>query len=100
MLFSDTEMKVRTYLFTLFRTSASNTENQREALIKAVSNDTDVQFHWSMVSVDVTDEQHAIQLLKEIIGLWVTIHGFSIAGAWLEHCKQTSKSSVSKSKPI
>ena len=69
-------------------------------MIRAVSNDTDVQFHWSVVSVDVTDEQYAIQLLKEIIGLWVTIRGFSIAGAWLEHYKQTSKSSISKSKPL
>ena len=53
-----------------------------------------------MVSVDITDEQHAIQLLKEIVGLWVTIRGFSIAGAWLEQYKQASKSSVSKSKSL
>ena len=53
-----------------------------------------VQFHLSMVSVDIADEQHAIQVLKEIIGLWVTIHGFSIAGAWLGDYKQKSKSSV------
>ena len=36
-----------------------------------------------MVSVDIANE-HTIQLLKEIIGLWVTIRGFSIAGTWLE----------------
>ena len=100
VLFRDIEMKVRTHLFTMFRTSASSMEGEREAVIKAVSNDTDVQFHWSMVSVDIADEQHAIQLLKEIIGLWVTIRGFSIAGAWLEDYKQKSKSSVSKSKPL
>ena len=68
-------------------------------MIEAVSNDTDVQFHWSMISVDIADE-HAIQLLKEIIGLWVTIRGFSIARAWLEDYKQKSKGSVSKSKPL
>lgn len=88
------------HLFTMFCTSASSMESQREAVIKAVSNDTNVLFHWSMVSVDIADEQHAIQLLKEIIGLWVTIRGFSIAGAWLEDYKQKSKSSVSKSKPV
>ena len=100
MLFRDIEMKVRTYLFTVFRTSTSHVENQREAVIRAVSNDTDVQFHWSMVSVDITIEEHALQILREIIGLWVTIRGFSIAGAWLEDYKHTSKSSTSKSKPL
>ena len=100
MLFRSIEMKVRAYMFTMFRSSTSNSEDQREAAIKAVSNSTDVQFHWSMVSVDITDEQHAIRLLKEIVGLWVTIRGFSIAGAWLEQYKQASKSSVSKSKSL
>ena len=100
MLFRDIEMKVRTHLFTMFRTSTSSMEDRRETVIKSVSNDTDVQFHWSMVSVDIADEQHAIQLLKEIIGLWVTIRGFSIAGAWLEEYKQASHSSVRKSKPL
>ena len=66
-------------------------EGQREAVVKAVSKDTDIQFHWSMVSVDIADEQHAIQLLKAITGLWVTICGFSIAGAWLEDYKQKVK---------
>lgn len=60
MLFRDIEMKVRTHLFTVFHTSASSMEGQREAVIKAVSNDTDVQFHWSMVSVDIAEKQHAI----------------------------------------
>ena len=83
MLFRSIEMKVRSYMLTMFRSSTSNSEDQREAAIKAVSGSTDVQFHWSMVSVDITDEQQAIQLLKEIVGLWVTIRGFSIAGAWL-----------------
>ena len=81
MLFRDIEMIVRTYLFTVFRTSASRTENQRQAMIRAVSNNTDVQFHWSMVSVDVIDE-HVIQLLKEIIGLWIIP---SMGSLLLEH---------------
>ena len=37
---------------------------------------------------DITDEEDAICLLKEIIGLWLTIRGFSIAGTWLEEYKK------------
>ena len=90
-------MKVRMCLFT---TTPSNSEDQRKALITSVLSSTDVQFHWSIVSVDITYEDLAIKLLKEIVGLWITIRGFSIAGAWLECYKQASASSVSKSKSL
>ena len=49
-----------------------------------------------MLSVDIEDEDSAIQLLKEIIGLWVTMRGFTIAGCWLEHYKQATKAHAQK----
>ena len=39
---------------------------------------------WSRLSVDIDTEHNDALLLKEIIGLWLTIRGFSIAGQWLE----------------
>ena len=63
---------------------------------QAVLNCDDIQFYWTMLSVDIVDENHAIQLLKEVIGLWISVRGFSIAGVWLEEYKQvcTSKSTA------
>ena len=44
------------------------------------------------MSVDITNEQIAIDLLKEMIGMWITIRGFSIAKAWLEKYMPEKKS--------
>ena len=53
-------------------------------LITAIANNDSVQFFWTMLSVDIDGEEQVVNLLKEIIGLWVTIRGFSIAGTWME----------------
>lgn len=59
-------------------------ENQRQTITRAVAADEDIRFYWTLLSVDITDETKATTLLSEMIGLWVTIRGFSIAKAWLE----------------
>lgn len=46
-----------------------------------------------MLSVVIEDEKSAIKLLQEIIGLWVTMRGFTIAGCWLENYKRATKTS-------
>ena len=61
-----------------------------------MASDDNIQFYWAMLSVDIEDESHAIKLLKEIIGLWVTMRGFSIAGCWLEQYKQATKTNAQK----
>ena len=55
-----------------------------------MASDDNVQFYWVMLSVDIENEDRAIELLKEIIGLWVTVQGFSIAGCWSEQYKQAT----------
>ena len=57
---------------------------QHKTIITAVANNDIVQFFWTMLSVDIDGEEQVVKLLKEIIGLWVTIRGFSIAGTWME----------------
>lgn len=68
---------------------------RRETIISAIANDDNVQFFWTMLSVDIDGEEQAVKLLKQIVGLWVTIRGFSIAGTWMEQylhaVKGTSK---------
>ena len=52
-----------------------------------------------MLSVDIDGEEQAVKLLKEIIGLWVTIRGFSIAGTWMEQYLHATKG-TSKTKGL
>ena len=59
-----------------------------------------MQFYWTMLSIDIESEEQAVKLLKEIIGLWVTIRGFSIAGTWIEQYMQANKCVSSKSKGL
>ena len=79
-------------------------KKNKETIIKAVSSNDNIQFFWTMLSVDIIIESHAkshaTQLLEEIIGLWITIRGFSIADGWLEQYKQVNKTAVSKTKPL
>ena len=86
-LFKEIEMKMQKQLLSILESSLS-LPGKRELVIDAVAGDDDVQFLWVLLSCDITDEEDAICLLKEIIGLWLTIRGFSIAGTWLEEYKK------------
>ena len=59
-----------------------------------------VQFYWSLSSIDIDTEDNAALLLKEIIELWLTIRGFSIAGQWLEIYKSNRQVTTKKSKSL
>ena len=57
-----------------------------EKLIKS----EDIQFYWCISTADfeVDDVEVHEHLLKMIAKLFVTIRGFSYAGAWIERYKQ------------
>ena len=57
-----------------------------------MSSDELVQFYWTLLSVDIESEEEAVKLLKEVIGLWLTIRGFSIAGTLMEQYREANKS--------
>lgn len=65
----------------------------KEELIDTIASNDEVQFIWSMLSVDI-DDSFSSELLKDIIKLWVTIRGFSTVSAWSTNKaqKQTHKS--------
>ena len=96
-LFREIEMIVRKHLLVIFERTSPKT---KEMLSSAVSSDEDIQFYWTILSVDIESEEQAIKLLTEIIGLWVTIRGFSIAGTWMENYQKVRKSVSHKSKAL
>ena len=71
----------------------------KEELIETIASNDEVQFIWSMLSVDI-DDSFSSELLKDIIKLWVTIRGFSTVLAWMEEYKQSTKTNTQKSKGL
>ena len=61
---------------------------KKEDVIEDVIHNDDVLFSWTAVTSDLDDEDLAKELLQHIVELWVTIRGFSAAGAWMEYYKQ------------
>ena len=71
----------------------------KEELCTRIMEDDDVQFYWCMVAVDM-DENMGTTLLQMVINQWVTIRGFSFAGAWVELYKQSTKKTLQRSKGL
>lgn len=60
----------------------------KAAIVGFVSQDDEVDSYWNKLSTDIKDESHSMELLKEIIGLWLNIRGFSITKSWIEDYKR------------
>ena len=80
--------------------SSSVETDQKDRLVKLVCEDEDVQFYWSMLSVEIDAENNAAVLLREIVELWLTIRGLSVAGQWLEIYKNNKSLTTKKSKSL
>jgi len=53
---------------------------------------------FTIVGAEFDEDDKDVQLLKQIIELFVTIRGFSYTSAWLEKFKQENKKGIQKSK--
>ena len=69
---------------------------EKMAIINSVAQDEEVLFYWSMNSIDIAEETHSTELLSNIISLWVTIRGFSIASTWMEEYKRATSTTKPK----
>ena len=98
-LFCEIELSMRDRLSALLKSSSVET-GQKDRLINLVCEDEDVQFYWSMLSLDIDTVHNAALLLKEIVELWLTIRGFSIAGQWLEIYKNNKALTTKKTKSL
>ena len=100
-LFLSIEMSMRNILTEHLKKQrvTEDSSEGKSAIIEFVIKNDDVQFYWSMLSIDV-EEEHNSELLQHIVQLWLTIRGFSISKAWMENYKCAAKSGVSKSKSL
>ena len=86
--FTELEMKLRHHLINIFN---ENAELRKESIIDSLMADEDILFSWIFVLGEVYEPDESIELLREVIELWLTIRGFSAAGAWMEYYKQNKK---------
>ena len=70
---------------------------KEKQLIEEICSHGNVQWYWNVLSNDQESDEEEKWLLSQIIELWLTIRGHSIAGAWLEYHKQYSKTNTMKS---
>ena len=96
-LFASIEKRVRSLLPTFMLKSSSDKETFKRSVHDKVFSNEDVQFYWTLLSQDIESLEDAEFLLTEIINLWVTIRGFSIAASWMKAYKGTEKKNVQKS---
>lgn len=68
----------------------------KQEVIKKVADNEDVQWHWTLISQCIDSEEDAVELLHEIVFLWVTLRGFSLAATWMEMFKKSAKTTKKK----
>ena len=83
-----------------YHIQCSPSDDNKESLLKTIADDDDVQFHWSMASIDVRDENHSAELLRILVQKWITIRGFGIASLWLEEYKRATKQTTKGKKAL
>ncbi len=66
-------------------------------VINSISSDANVQWYWTLASKSINSPEDTEWLLKEIINLFVTVRGFSIAANWMELYKTEAKKTTKKS---
>ncbi len=75
------------------------TEGVKKELHKTITTDEDIAFHWSMLTVEVEEAEGEV-LLGMIVGLYITIRGFSFSKSLMEMYKQEAKKCTQKAKSL
>ena len=73
---------------------------ETESIVEAIMISTPVQHCWRIMSVDIDDAISSDQLLRDIVTLWTTIRGFSIASSWMKIYKEEKRKVTQKSKSL
>lgn len=96
LFFRTIELKTQLYLSSYLQGQSS--ASHKDILLRHITDDDDVQFHWLLQSVDIQNESHSAELLRTIVDYWVKIRGFALTSMWLEEYKKSVKKSAIKGK--
>ena len=75
-------------------------DSKRAAIIDPVLHNNNVQFYWSILNVDIENDDWSEELLARIIELWLTMRGFSISMQWTEEYKHMKSTESRKKKGL
>lgn len=96
LFFLSIEKVVRHVLPNHMTQPLNSVESFQKSVIQTITKDEVVQGRWTLLSQCIDSEEDAIELLKEIVTLWVTVRGFSITATWMEVYKKRSKRKIKK----
>ena len=96
-LFIEVEKCVLAYLSKYLTTSKLDKDCFKADVHDKIIQNEDIQFYWALLSQDIDCPNDAQTLLSEIIRLWVTIRGFSMAASWMEIYKEKESTNTEKS---
>lgn len=88
------------YLSSIRPSDCKSKENFQLKVLDQVCNSNEVQWYWTLLSTCIEAEEDAIELLREIAKLCITIRGFSLAASWLEVYKLEAHETTKKSRGL
>ena len=62
-----------------YKMSVEESHSKKEMIVEAVMKEEEVQHYWRILSIDISTEKDALELLRDIVELWLTIRGFAIS---------------------
>ena len=89
------EKEVRILLPAHLVKQANSKEEFEQLIIERLVENEEIQWRWLLISQCV-DSENAIELLQDIVKLWVTVRGFSITALCMEMYKKESKKLIKK----
>ena len=84
-------------IFTM--TDADSKETKKMRLTRAITENEDLLFKWSLLSSEMNDSVASI-LFKKIIDLYIAIRGFAFASGCVEFYKQAQNKTFQKKKAL
>ena len=93
------ELEVSIYPMLKKSLSPGGVALSKKEVMFIVLHDEDVLFLWSMLSVDLNEEEGNV-VLRDLIELWVTLRGYSIASRLLEEYKEATRGATKGKAPL
>jgi len=79
---------IETVVYKFLKNGATKEEVTTQAFISE-----NVRLHWMLIC-DLSNEAECLELLQNVIEIWFTVRGFSLAGKLFEDYKKATKSNV------
>ena len=84
------ELELCMYPMLKSRLGVEGSSHSKNELVQTIKTDEDVLFAWSLITVDLSRDDSGL-LLTDVIHMWITIRGFSIASKLIDDYKESTR---------